>query len=382
MQLNRLISYVFIFLLSRPAMAQKSFDSLAIQQPKHYFNTVLSLDAYRKPNRNFTAAQPGRNTLGSFGLRQANFFFYTPLRTQTMYSPDSTLQNTHLLLTASVLSLRPVFRDLKTHSLLKAGIGIRFIYNSGKKGLWFFDVSPFMTQDLSFSSRITYRMASTIVYSHNPSPVFNWRIGITKSFQWGNRLYLPFFGLRFGALDKVHFSIQFPRFTSLNFPLEGNACLSLYSMAQGGLYNFANVDSLNPGSKEKTFQFSRYEINHGLRYERRANEKFSFYIAAGISNRNVLSFYSETVNSRRRGLNYTNYFFRTKAVPTLYLNLGLVFKFGQVKSSYKDKNLNDAADLMTLPGGQPINTLQRLVPKTQSALNLDNVQDLVDYTDF
>ncbi|MGZ4089949.1 MAG: hypothetical protein ACXVNO_04460, partial [Bacteroidia bacterium] len=69
------------------------------------------------------------------------------------------------------------------------------------------------------SSQPYFRLASTIVYSYNKSDRFNWRIGVTKSFMWGNRNYLPFIGLRFGRLDKTNLSIQFPRNISVNIPV-------------------------------------------------------------------------------------------------------------------------------------------------------------------
>lgn len=377
MQLKRPGTFVlFIFFAFQIGIAQQSFDSLGIKHARHFFNTVLSLDFYRKPQRQFTTQQAGANVLGTYGVRQANLFFYTPLQTQIKVLADSVQQNTHLLLTASLISLRPVFRDLKQHHLMKAGIGLRYIYNTGKKGVWFFDLSPFVTQDVNFSSSINFRLASSFIYSHNPSVNFNWRLGITKSFQWGNRLYLPFVGLRFGRLDKINLSIQFPRYTSLTIPLNDKVVISIYSMAQGGLYNFANVDGIDLRQKEKTVQFSRYEINHGIRFEHCGSDNFRFYVAAGISNRNVISFYSEGANLKRRSLNYTNYFFRTKAVPSFYLNLGCVFKFGTVKSSWQNKNLMDAADLLNA-GAQ-----QHMTPGLQNKLNLKDVQDLVDYSDF
>ena len=90
--------------------------------------------------------------------------------------------------------LQPVFSGISQHSLIKAGMGVRFIFNSGKKGVWFIDASPFVTKDVTYESKGYFRLASTFVYSHNVSENFNWRVGATKSFLWGNKNYWPFIG--------------------------------------------------------------------------------------------------------------------------------------------------------------------------------------------
>jgi hypothetical protein len=225
--------------------AQNKYDSLKIKLPKHYFNTVIVLDGYRKPNQEFkdTLHYISRR-LKSYGVRQFNMSFHVPLATLEKMNADSSIRNTHLLLTGNFVSLRPVFDGLEQHNLVKLGIGMRFIYNTGKKGVWFIDASPFVTRDVSYPSKPYYRFASTIVYSHNVTDKFNWRLGATKSFLWGNRLYLPFVGIRIGRLDKINLSIQFPRSVNLNVPLGYKVIFSLYSRPQGGMYNFSNRDSL------------------------------------------------------------------------------------------------------------------------------------------
>jgi hypothetical protein len=378
--------HCFLFLLALCVLTglkgQSSFDSLKLKMPKHYFNTVISIDGYRKPDRKLDAAKALGKRLGSYGIKQTTITFHTPLLTKEKLLADSTRQNSHLLLTGTVLSLRPTFTGISDHNLIKAGIGLRYIFNSGKKGVWFADVSPFITRDMSYPSKPYFRLASTFIYSHNPSASFNWRIGVTKSFQWGNRLYLPFIGIRVGKLDAVNFSLQFPRYASLNIPMGTRSFLSIYSMAQGGMYNFSNADSLYPKKSELTFHFSRRELNTGIRFDFRNWKHFGFYAALGLSTRNTITFYSDKANTRRSALNYNTYFFTTKAPGTLYLNIGLVFRLGQVRSSYQVKNLNDANDLMNAPSGNYGNSLHELKPKAQTKINLESVQDLVDYDDF
>lgn len=265
------ISAFFIFL--HKTEAQESFDSLKLKLPKHYFKTVIVVDAYRKPNQSITDTLDFLSKkLKSYGVNQFIFSLTTPLATfeHPVYDSTSPHKNTHLLLTANYMLLQPTFNGIPTHNLVKAGIGIRMIVNSGKKGVWFIDAAPFVTKDVSYSSsKPYYRMASTIVYSHNKSTRFNWRIGITKSFMWGNRNYLPFIGLRFGRLDRTNLSIQFPRSISLNIPVNPKFTISFYTKPQGGMFNFSNHDSLYYIGSARTFHFTRYEINTGFRADAR-----------------------------------------------------------------------------------------------------------------
>lgn len=371
------------FLLALQIKAQGSFDSLKLKQPKHYFNTVIVIDGYRKPNREFkdtTNALSKR--LKSYGIKQFNLSFVVPLYTKDKPGTDSSvIKNSHLLLTGNFLSLRPVFDGLSQHNLVKFGIGMRYVYNTGKKGLWFVDVSPFVTRDVSYPSKPYYRMASTIVYSHNVNEKLNWRLGATKSFLWGNRVYLPFIGIRIGRLDKINFSVQFPRSMSLNMPLGSKAFFSIYTKPQGGMFNFSNRDSLYFRSTDATFHFSRYEINTGFRFDVRLTSAFNFYIATGISSRNTISFYSERANNRRNVL-YSTYFYSKNIAPGLFFNFGLVFKLGKTRSYYNNKNIYDAVNMNNTlnPNG---NVQIPLTPKKKAKdINLKAIEDLVDYNDF
>lgn len=371
-----------IFLFPAEIKAQTALDSLRIKLPKHYFNTVIVLDAYRKPEKTFKdTSDLLSKRLKSYGIKQFNFSFHTPLYTKDKSTPDGYIRNTHLLLTANFMSLRPVFEGLGEHNLIKFGVGMRYIYNSGKKGVWFVDVSPFVTRDATYpSSKPYYRLASTIVYSHNASDKLNWRLGVTKSFMWGNRLYLPFLGLRVGRLDKVNLSIQFPRSLSLNIPLGSKLIFSLYSRPQGGMFNFSNKDSLYYKRTTSTFHFTRYEINTGLRFDVRLSSNFNFYVSSGLSSRNNVTFYSDNAN-RRRGY-YNKYFYSKNVAPSLYFNFGLVLKFGKTRAYYNNRNLYDAMNLDNTNALNNGNVQIPLTPKRKSDLNLKAVEDLVDYNDF
>ncbi|MCE3229636.1 MAG: hypothetical protein K0S32_4187 [Bacteroidetes bacterium] len=380
-----------LFLLLPKTEAQGSYDSLKLQLPKHYFKTVIVLDAYRKPEQSIPDTTDFLSKkLKSYGVNQFIFSLNTPIATFERPQYDSTQpkKNTHLLLTANYMRLQPIFDGIQTHSLVKTGIGIRLVVNSGKKGIWFIDTAPFVTRDATYAnSPAEWRMANTIVYSHNKSEKFNWRIGITKSFMWGNRNYLPFIGLRFGRLNKTHLSIQIPRHISLNVPVNDKFTMSFYTKPQGGMWNFSNRDSVYYLGNASTFHFTRYEINTGFRADVRVNDFFNFYVALGFSTKNNITFYSEKENSKNKNVPYKKFFYEQDMPATGFFNLGLVFKFGKTKSYIGDKNIYDAIDLNNTVGGGDDNisngnTQIPIAPKKATDLNLKSVQDLIDYNDF
>ncbi len=379
------------FFFAKNCNAQTTFDSLKIKQPKHFFNTVIVLDSYRKPNQSITDTLDFLNKrLKSYGIKQYNISFYTPIATINKPTSDSNVtKNTHILLTGNFMALQPVFGGIPQHTLIKAGIGIRAIFNSGKKGIWFIDASPFITKDVTYASKGYYRMANTIIYSYNKSEKFNFRIGITKSFLWGNKNYWPFIGFRVGRLDNVNLSFQFPKNITFNVPINPNLKFSLYTRPQGGMFNFSNRDSLNYFRNDATFHFTRYEVNTGLRFDVKLNTNFNFYVAAGLSTKNNITFYSDKANSSRPRLPYRKFFYEQNFVPTGFFNFGLVLKFGKTKSYFNNRNIYDAIDLNNIIDAGDGNTNNggvQLPGKTKKITkkdaNLSSIQDLIDANDY
>ncbi|MCC6371219.1 MAG: hypothetical protein IT236_09465 [Bacteroidia bacterium] len=383
-----LLSSVF---LCKQAKAQSSYDSLNVKLPKHYFNTIIEMDGYNKPSVSLDTT--GRRELNqkidahlkNYAVKQFNLSFCIPLITKEKKgsgADSAIIENSHLLLTGNFFSLKPVFEGLSQHTLTKRGIGLRYIYNTGKKGVWFFDAAPFVTRDITYRSRPYMRLSGTVVYSHNVSDNFNWRIGATKSFMWGNRLYLPFIGLRFGRLDKINFSFQFPRRVSLNIPFNPKIRMSLYSQPQGGMFNFSNHDTLYPKFAEATFHFTRYEINTGLRFDFKLSSHFNFFVSGGISSKNNITFYSDRANNRTNVF-YRTYFYSASPVPTYYVQYGLVIKLGKTRSYYNNRNIYDAIDLNS---GTDINDNNSQIPvpskKLPKSTNLQSIEDLIDFTEF
>jgi len=378
--------------------AQSAFDSLNLKKAKHYFKTTIFLDSYSKANQKFPnqkASNAGNDSiidrrLGSFGVKQFNLGFYTPIYTRTYYNYDSTVySNTHYLLTGNLLSMRPTFDSIKDHTLLKYGIGLRIIQNSGKKGVWFIDIQPFTTTDITTKTPNGYvRMANSFIYSHNFSAKFNMRFGLTKSFMWGNRFFLPYLGLRIGKLDGVNFSMQIPKNISLNIPINDKIRLSIFTKPQGGMYSFLNNDSLYYFRPEaKYFNFTHYEILGGIRLDLVFNKNFSGYISSGSSTRSNITFYSMEKNSKRPNVPYKLFFYEKSLSPTGFFNFGFVCRFGKTKSYNNDKNMYDVFDINNVNGVGDVNTgpgnTEIPIKKSikQSKLNLEDIQDLIDVND-
>ncbi|MEO6303181.1 MAG: hypothetical protein ABIP51_08410 [Bacteroidia bacterium] len=379
-----------IFLFNPQIKAQAKLDSLKIKLPKHYFKTVINVDGYRKASQAFADTNDFlAKRLKTYGLNQFSLSFYTPIITDTEVDTVKHItKNTHILITGNYMRLQPVFNNIKQHDLVKMGVGMRFIFNTGKKAVWFFDVSPFVTRDVTYPSEAYFRMASTIVYSYNVSEKFNWRVGATKSFMWGNKNYWPFLGIRIGRLDKTNLSIQFPRSINLNVPIGPKWTLSAYTKPQGGMYNFSNHDSLYYIGNDATFSYTRYELNTGFRADLRMNDKFNFYFAFGTSSKNNITFYSEKANKDKPKLPpYKTYFFSQNLGPTLFINCGMTFKFGKTRTFYKDRNMYDVMDLNnTIDVGDNNNGIGNpqipITPKSKKDVNLNSIQDLIDYNDF
>ncbi|MFO0355640.1 MAG: hypothetical protein ACK50A_01705 [Sphingobacteriaceae bacterium] len=382
-----------ILLFNVKIKAQSTYDSLKIKQPKHYFKTLIFVDSYNKANQNLSDTVKNKflnDRLKTYGLKQFNLGFYTPIYTHLETNADTSIYaNSHYLLTGNFLTLQPTFNGLQQHTLMKFGLGLRIIHNTGKKGVWFIDISPFVTKDITFDENIKYwRLANSFIYSHNFSDRFNMRVGLTKSFLWGNRNYLPYLGFRIGRLDRVHFSLQFPKNMSLNIPMGDHFRLSIFSKPQGGMYLFSNKDSVYYfNDSAKYFHFTHYEILSGLRLDVVFNKNIAAYISFGSSTRNNITFYSQSANADRPKLPYKRYFYEQNLKTVGFFNFGLVWRFGKTKSFYNIRNLYDAYDLNKTNGVGDVNLGPGNIdiPVKQSIkrsnLNLADVQDLIDAND-
>jgi hypothetical protein len=366
-----------------------SNDSLKIvKPPKHYFNKTIYADFYSTGKRTLDTINKVSKKLNTYQVTQSLIGFNAPVFTKDYYNKDSTrISNLHLLLTGSYASIALNFGGISKHNLTKLSMGGRMLYNNGKKSIFFVEVSPFVTRDRGYLYTSTYRLATTVLYNCSVNPNFSFRLGFTRSFLWGNRFHLPYIGLRVGRLDKINFSVQFPRSITLNIPAGKYIRTSLFTKPQGGLYAFANTDSIQVGNinTNKKLYFGRSEFLSGIRIDVLPSNYINFYLSGGITSNNYISFFpsEKTTNN----LTSYNHYYRENIKSSIFLNVGLVFRFGKTKSIYNSQQLYNGIDLNnSIDGGdngvRPGNGNIPHPDKKIKHLSNDEVNDLIETQDI
>jgi hypothetical protein len=367
-----------------------------IKTPKHYFTPTLFSDYYTTPDRalfqrhgkNLSENQNIRNHLKSYQYSQLTGGFYFPILTKDYLHKDSTTGNFHLLGTGSYMMAMPRFGGISDHNLLKASIGIRGIYNSGRKGIWFIDATPFMSTDLSASCNTAYRWASTILYDYMVSPKFSFRVGFTRTYILGNRYHLPYLGMRIGRLNRTYLSLQFPRNITFSFPMGRYLRSSIYIKPMGGVFNMANNDTVYYNNlKEKTIYYGRYELISGYRIDANFNKHISVFASVGFTGAKYLAFFAETENANNK---FTlNYFYREAFKPGVFANFGFTIRIGRAKSIYNNYNMYEVFNINSTidVGDNNTNTGDGNIPneikkKAKSNLKIKDVQDLIEAQDL
>jgi hypothetical protein len=374
--------------------SENIFKSDKPREVRNYIRPCIYINAFNTGSRPMKGSVPALNhRLGDYQFATGNIGAYIPLYTHTkLGKKDSTNINTfHLLLTINALADHPTFSGLeKQHILYKTGIGLRAIYGFGSRAVLFIDASPYLVGD-KYDKQQTQqlRLASSFVFNYMVSPDFSWRLGATKTFLFGNRLYLPMVGFRVGKLDsKFYFSVQFPRYISFNFQPSPKFSWSIYSKAYGGLYNISNGDSLYMYG-DSVIQFGQTGLINGVRFDFRFGPNFSFFASGGFAVRNHIWLYSYSYNQmyHQRPLAH---FYNGVPDPSLFLNFGLTWRFGQAKKSsgnylmYDIFSLNndmDPGDNNSGPGNGDI-TPEMKKKKDMKKVQYKDVIDLIDDTDL
>ena len=380
------ILYVIIgfVLINTKLLAFKNDSLKTIKPAKHYFKTIIYSDYYTTSKRDLNSENFVSNKLKSYQVSQFTLGFNTPLITKDYYNKDSTvISNFHLLLAGSFVSVKPFFDGMtENHNLIKKTIGIKWIYNNGKKSLFYGELTPFSTKDQKYRYTRTGRFASMFVYNCAVNKYFTFRVGYVRSFAFGNRYHLPYLGIRVGKLDGINMSIQFPRSISVIVPLGKYFKASVYTKPQGGLYTMANTDSIYYLNNDKRINFGRYEFLSGFRLDVFPSKLMSVYLSGGITNQNYIGFFSDSYN-KKAGATYKP-FYKEKIQNSLFINGGLVFKFGHVKSIYNNYNLYDAHDLNNTDVNN-INQGNIQIPakeKKVKNIGANEVQDLIETSDL
>ncbi len=385
LRLGALYLIICFVLLNTKLLAFKD-DSLKIKkQARHYFSSMIYLDLYGTGVRTLTHKNFVSKKLNTYQVSQSVLGFSVPLFTKDYYHKDSSLiTNFHLLLTGSHCVVVPKFSGIAPdHSLARTSLGVRAIYNLGRRSILYAEFSPFVTQDNGFAYTQRTRIASAFIYNFTVNQYFSFRVGYARSFMYGNRLNLPYVGIRVGKLDGVNFSIQFPRGITFTVPIGKHVKTSLYTKPQGGVYSFANTDSIYYLNTEKSLNFGRYEFLAGTRIDVLPSRFFSFYLSAGLSTQNSISLYSESYNKGNK--QQLASFYSEDIAGSAFLNLGLVFKFGRVRSVFNNYNMYNALDLNSTDIGNNVNTGNTQIPaKDKKIKNLSptEVSDLIETQDF
>ena len=387
---------LLVLLIAAVNVFSQSDTTKKIKAPKHYFTPTIFSDYYVTPERNLNQRYKNgsedaiiRKHLKNYQYSQLEGGFYFPLLTKDYERANNTTANFHLLVTGSYLMAMPRFGGISDHNLLKACAGLRGIYNSGKKGIWFVDATPFMSTDLSASSKTAYRWGSVILYDYMANPKLSFRFGFIRTFVFGNRSHLPYLGMRIGRLDRSYLSIQFPRNITYSFPMGRRTRGSIYAKPMGGVFNMANNDTVyykNPN--EKTILYGRFEMNYGFRVDANFNKHFSLFAAAGFTGFKYLTFYSDAENVNNKfGLTP---FYKELFFPGVFANVGFTLRIGRAKSIYNNYNMYEVFNLNSTIGigdnnnnsGGNGNIPNDIKKKTEGNLKMKDVQDLIEAQDL
>ncbi len=383
-------------MLSYSLAGQSSGDTLKkvrIKEPKHYFMPTFYFDYYSTKEVQLESVNPKNKNfywndkLKSYQFLQKSGGFFIPFYTKDYVKGDTIPPaNLHLMATGSYLIATPHFSGIPDHTFFKGSLGVRGIYNTGGKGIWFVDCAIWTAQDATYQSKLVPRTVTTLVYDRIVNDKFSFRIGYAKTFLYGNRFRLPYLGFRVGRLDKTYLSVQFPRNVTLSFPIGNKFRGAVFTKPMGGLYTMSNVDSLYFGN-DKKFLFGRYEMLAGLKFEYFPCKNFSINLSAGTVGRRFIGMSSFSFNDKNKGV--LNPFFEEQLVPGGFIYTGMTFRFGRAKKVYNNKNLYEAFDLNnTIDAGDnnsdPGNGNIPILPKKKKIKNLgvSDVQDLMETQDL
>lgn len=389
----RVLLVIIIILGSHMVYANK--DSSKVVKPgipKHFIRPAFSWSLYATGERPAIGNRPAlNNKLGEYRYLQSVWSFYTPLYTKAKFSADSSSLNTfHLLATFNSVIDRPEFSGLsEQHRLYKTGIGLRAIAGLGKNLVLFADATPMIFGDAyDRANTRVLRWGATLAANFLVNPGLSFRFGVTRSFLFGNKNFLPMIGMRIGKLDGlVYFNIQLPRTVSLHIQPTEKFAFTIYSRTQGGLYNFSNKDSIYLGNDD-VIQFGQTGIANGIRFDFRPGPNFNFFASGGFAVRNRIWFYSYTYN-RANDLRPLAPFYEAKPQGTIFVHVGLTWRFGKSKNAqgnylmyeiYDMNNSNDPGDNNTMPGNGDIRRSAKA--KEMHKVKLEDVGDLIQETDL
>lgn len=345
-----------------------------LSSPKRYFRPTIYTNGYTTPESNIDR----KNSAEKYAYSHYNSGFIVPLFTDTWLRDDSlTLSNFHILTSGNVLRAFPDYSEIRfPYSLYKISWGVRAIYNTGKKNIWFVNMSPFISQDDQTFGKPEVRFSSLLVFNRTVNRNFSYRVGYYRTYILGGKLiHFPLLGVRFGPLDGTYLSIQFPKYASFNFPMGEKFTGALFVRPSGSIFNFSEFTG-----KSNVIQFRRYEILYGYMMNYRANRNITLNIGSGFSRNRYISFADN--NSSGKDL----FPAQLQVKPTLFFTAGITIRFGKSISVNNNINMYDIFDLnssMDPENSNDFGTLD-LPSKNKSLKNIEykDIQDLINEYDL
>ena len=374
-----------ILLYSTQARGQAG-DSLKIKEVKRYMRPCFYFNYFVTPERRARKAD-------HYSFSQTNFGFYLPVFTKTKYNADSvTMKTINLLGIVDYTSYKPNFESLhQQYNIGRLSVGIRLFYTDGKKGIWYFGLAPFVSQETKLYGNPHIRFTGAIIYNRTVSKYFAYRFGIAQSYNLGTLLPLPVVGVRIGAVDGINLVIQIPRNIILTFPMGNKFSGSVFIRAMGGVYNISTQDSLqaNQGASQGNYlasgtfaQLKRLETLQGVQINYRPSSNFSMYVALGFADKRFISF-----TEQNNDYKYREPFYKEKIPASLFLNVGLSIHLGKAKKVYNNILMYDMFDMNTIKtagdnGSGPYNndvpvSPQRSKLETIRKIKYKDVEDLI-----
>lgn len=361
-------------------------DTLKLKTPKHYFKSCVYFNSYRRAE---SIIQNPINRPVNYSFRQINTGFYVPVFTHDWYNNDSQdYSNLHLLLTGNLLIAAPQLSYVaKISPFHKLSFGMRAIYNQKNKNVWFADLTPFSARDRNSRNNGQLRISGVLLYSRIVNENMSFKLGIYKSYLFGNNRYLPIIGFRLGRLDYVNFQFQFPRSASFNFPISSKIQASLYVKSIGGQYTYRKNnynDSVN--TAPPTMVFSRFEALSGAVVNFNINQDFAFFLSSGFSSRAVIGFGQPRRDYESNGRPFRAF----KLAPALFVNAGFSCTFGKARKSYNNVGIYESNDLNKSfdPGDNNMGPNNSQIPgkaevtKASNNLGYEDVKDFIKADDL
>lgn len=357
------------------------------KEPKNYIKPTVYWNNLALGQRKFKT-----NKNENYSFTQSNIGFYFPIFTNTQSNQgDKQGKVFQLLATGNISTAKPKFSFISNnHDLIRTNLGLSAILNTGTKNVFFANLLPFIAEDkASLQYNPTVRFTYMFVYNRTVSETFSFRLGYTKTYLLSGRPNQPIIGFRIGKFDRVHFNFQYPRYVSLDFPVDEKFTISFFNKVVGGIYGMRNVEFR--GDVYNSILFKRQEKLTGVEWNYNSGKLISLFFSAGIvgNSRIVLNqVQSSKLKASFLDLNQSN-FIAARLEPSLFVNLGIQFSFGKAKKIYNNLSMYDAVDINHSFGNGDNNDAMKSAPipyipsqLKMKAIQLKDVEDLFELEDL